>query len=117
MYPSINPSHLFISYLYLTGKTALDRDLVLKLADELRRYLQPMKGQKMTVGQIRQNLLRSMGHEGGGRNGYGNGSKSSYGSNVNGMSLSMAEVEDAVKELEAEGLLQLIERTQTVVVR
>ena len=69
------------------------------------------------MGQIRQNLLRSMGGEGGGgRNGgYGNGySKSSYG---NGMSLSMAEVEDAVKELEAEGLLQLIERTQTVVVR
>ena len=95
------------------GKTALDRDLVLKLADELRRYLEPMKGQRMTVGQIRQNLLRNLGDGAGGMG--GRNGKSSYG-NI-GMSVSMAEVEDAVKELEAEGLLQLIERTQTVVVR
>jgi len=102
--------------IYHTGKTALDRDLVLKLADEVRRYLQPMKGQKMTVGQIRQNLLRSMGEGTGGSMGGRNGK--SYGSSSSiGMSLSMAEVEDAVKELEAEGLLQLIERTQMVVVR
>ncbi|KAJ1395463.1 hypothetical protein B484DRAFT_268899 [Ochromonadaceae sp. CCMP2298] len=46
-----------------TGKSALDRDLVLKLADELRRYLGApnMRGTRMTVGQIRQNLLRAEG--------------------------------------------------------
>lgn len=87
-----------------TGRTALDRDLVLKLADELRQFIATVRGQRITVGQLRQNILRQQQQQ-------------QQRSEGVGASISMSEMEDAVKELEAEGLLQYVERTQTAVIR
>jgi DNA replication licensing factor MCM4 len=89
-----------------TGRTALDRDLVLKLAEEIRSMLEQHRGQRLTVGQIRQQLLANMNNS--------SGRPRHDGSIV---TVSMAEVEDAVRELEQEGLLQFIERTQTAIIR
>ncbi len=97
-----------------TGRTALDRDLVLKLAEEVKVLLEGHRGQRLTVGQIRQQLLQNMQ----------NSSRVARGRyqqeddrGLSIVSVSMAEVEDAVRELEQEGLLQFIERTQTAIIR
>ena len=82
-----------------TGRTAFDRDLILKLAEEIRHFLAQHKGQRMTIGQIRMQLQQQQQQNG------------------TDMSISIAEVEEAVRDLEADGVLQLMERTMTVVVR
>ncbi len=82
-----------------TGRTAFDRDLILKLAEEIRHFLSGHKGQRMTVGQIRQQLQQQQQQQG------------------SDLSISVAEVEEAVRDLETDGVLQLMERTMTVVVR
>lgn len=89
-----------------TGKTALDRDLVLKLAEEIKKILSNLPGQRLTIGQIRQRILEQMNPK----------SSTNRYSDSNTL-VSMLEVEDAVRELEAEGVLQYIERSQTVIVR
>jgi len=96
-----------------TGRTQLDRDMVLKLADLLREmfFTSPsanMKGQRLTVGQIRQAIIRNMmsGNDSTGRH---------QGSTT--INVSMNEVEDAVRELETEELVQYLEKTQTVIIR
>lgn len=86
-----------------TGRTALDRDLVMKLAEELRTFLEQFRGQRMTVGQIKMQLQQQLKEH------------QSHQALVN--NLTMNEVEDAIKELEEEGLLQYIERTQTCIIR
>ena len=87
-----------------TGRGAQEREQGVKLIGELRTFLGEHKGQRLTVGQIRQALLQAagagMGVGGGGQ-----------------VDLGMAEVEEAVRELESEGLVTLIERSLTVVVR
>lgn len=88
-----------------TGRTALNKDLISKLVDQLRTNFEAMHGQRLTVGQLRQNILREMG---GGNN---------YTKNSGEITVSMSEVEEAVRELETEGLIQYIERTQTVLIR
>ena len=82
--------------LITTGRTALNRDLVAKLADELRLVVATRSGQRMTISQIRQLLLQGVGAQ---------------------MSVSMLEVEEAVRELETEGLGQYVERTSTFIIR
>eukprot|EP01035_Chromulina_nebulosa_P033362 gene33362-44667_t len=91
-----------------TGRTQIDRDMVLKLADSLREmFFNPsatgatMKGQRFTLGQIRQAVLKSMGSGTDGRGG----------------SVSISEIEGAVRELENEDLVQYLEKTQTVIIR
>eukprot|EP00605_Chrysophyceae_sp_TOSAG23-4_P001780 GSChrysophyteH1.ASY1.ANO1.1969.1 assembled CDS len=82
-----------------TGRTALDRDLILKLSEEIRTFLGSHKGQRMTIGQIRQQLQQEQQEQGG------------------QMQISIAEVEEAVRDLETDGVVQLMERTMTVLVR
>ena len=91
-----------------TGRSAVDRDLVTMLVDELRRLLDGMKGGRLTVGQIRQALLRNMG---------GGGTTPQRAGGSGEITVSMAEVEEAVRELEAEGMLKFIESTQTAIIR
>eukprot|EP01036_Dinobryon_divergens_P034897 gene34897-45162_t len=69
-----------------TGRTQIDRDMVLKLADSLREI---------------QAVLKSMGSGTDGRGG----------------SVSISEIEGAVRELENEDLVQYLEKTQTVIIR
>jgi len=82
-----------------TGRTALDRDLIVKLAQEVKHFLGSHKGERMTVGQIRQALMQQQEQNG------------------SDMQISLAEVEEAVRDLETEGVLQLMPRTMTVVIR
>ena len=82
-----------------TGRTALDRDLIVKLAEEIKTFLGSHKGERMTVGQIRQALMQQQQATG------------------NAMQIALAEVEEAVRDLDTEGVVQLMERTMTVVVR
>ena len=109
------------------------RDMVLKLADTLREMffsspVGPMKGQRFTVGQIRQAVLKNMND---GMicfctllslpniqrlitfviNCIGQ-TTSGFGATV-----SVSEVEGAVRELETEDLVQYLEKTQTVIIR
>lgn len=101
-----------------TGKTSLDRDLVLKLTDELRRYFSSSREHRTTLGKIRQDLLHNMA--GGGDTATGSNGYRDYGSNGNNsgmIDVRIEEIADAVKELEAEGLVQLIERSQHVIIR
>jgi hypothetical protein len=65
-----------------------------------------MAEQRLTVGQLRQVLLRDMNYLRGGD-----------GSDAVTMAAGMVEVEEAVRELETEGLVQYLPRTQTIVVR
>jgi DNA replication licensing factor MCM4 len=81
--------------LITTGRTALNRDLILKLADELKNIFSSKNGQRLTVGQIRQLLLREN----------------------NSISISMLEVEEALRELEIDGIGQFIDKTNTFIVR
>lgn len=80
-----------------TGRTVLDRDLVLKLAEELRSLFETKIGSRLTIGQIRQILIRNSGNP--------------------NLAIAMSEIEEAVRELEAEGIVTFIERTQTCIIR
>jgi DNA replication licensing factor MCM4 len=94
--------------LITTGRTALDRDLVLRLMEIIRKFLENKTGQRMTYGQIRQALLQD--EETNLRQG---------GNDLSGigMTVSMGEVEEALRELETDGVVQIIDRTQMVIVR
>lgn len=94
--------------LITTGRTALDRDLVLRLMEIIRKFLANKTGQRMTFGQIRQALLQD--EETNLRQG---------GNDLSGigMTVSMGEVEEALRELETDGVVQIIDRTQMVIVR
>lgn len=81
--------------LITTGRTALNRDLILKLADELKNIFSSRNGQRLTVANIRQLLLREN----------------------NSISISMLEVEEALRELEIDGVGQFIDKTNTFIVR
>jgi hypothetical protein len=112
-----------------TGRTALDRDLIVRLTEQLREFFSTRSGQRMTVGQIRQALASgaviqtqptSGGGGGGGsphRAGKTQNQAQPAGGNQLGVSVSMMEVEEAVRELMTEGAVQYIERTQTVIIR
>ena len=78
-----------------TGRGAQEREAGQRLLGELRLFMQAHSGERLTVGQIRQTLITG-------------GVFSELG---------MQEVIEAVRELESEGLCQLIERSLTVVVR
>ena len=83
-----------------TGRTAIDKDTILQLADELRKVFSGNKGQRMNISQLR-NLLVSGGAMGGER------------------TVSMNEVEEAVKEiLEGENPgIKFVPNTHTVIVQ
>lgn len=81
--------------LITTGKTALNRDLILKLADELKNIFSSRNGQRLTVAHIRSLLLREN----------------------NNMPISMIEVEEALRELEIDGFGQFIDKTNTFIIR
>ena len=84
----------------------MDRDLVLKLTEQLRTMLAVKQGQRLTVAQLRQTLMKEAGISTGG-----------YSASDAILNIGILEVEEAVKELESEGLLQYIPRTQTAIVR
>lgn len=84
-----------------TGRGAQERELGLKLVEELRQFFNAHRGQRMTIGQIRQALMHGMQGAGGGE----------------AAVLGMTDVEEAVRELEGEGLVSVVERSQTVVIR
>lgn len=88
-----------------TGRTALDRDLILRLTEELRTLLSKKRGQRLTVGQIRQIMIKEAGEASGGE---GVGMMAS---------VTVSDLAEAVRELEAEQFLQFTEATQTVLVR
>lgn len=88
-----------------TGRTALDRDLVLRLTEELRTLLSKKKGQRLTVGQIRQIMIKEASDAADG----GAGGMMS--------TVTVSDLAEAVRELEAEQFLQFTEATQTVLVR
>lgn len=101
-----------------TGKTALDRDLVFKLTEQLRVLLGTRTGQHLSIPQLRQVILKEMNPDGG--DGYhrgGGGSGGQYASYNEGVNVTVSEVEEAVRELETEGFLQYIPRTKTVILR
>jgi hypothetical protein len=88
-----------------TGRTALDRDLILRLTEELRSFLLKRKGQRLTVGQIRQIMLKEA-------------SESSTGGGSSMMSsVTVNDLAEALRELEGEQFIQFTEATQTVVIR
>lgn len=95
--------------LITTGRTSLDKDLIIKLAEALKTTLIPRAGQRLTLGQLRQAFLKDRDYED-----LTGGSK---GANGGAMGVSLLEIEEAVRELEQDGVLQFIERTQTVLVR
>ena len=94
-----------------TGKTALDRDLVFKLMEQLRTLLTSRQGQRMSIGQLRQMVIKEMSsNNNNGHNGYNN-------DNEGNITVTIPEIEEAVRELETEGFLQYLTRTQTVIIR
>jgi hypothetical protein len=80
-----------------TGRTAVDKDLILKLSGELRVLFETKLGSRLTIGQIRQILIRNSGNS--------------------NLAITMSEIEEAVRELESEGIVTFIERTQTCCIR
>jgi hypothetical protein len=91
-----------------TGRTAVDRDLIFKLIQEIKEMFKTMQGQRITVGQLRQTILRNMNN-----NNFGNNNNNNNSLNT----VSMSEVEAAVKELQEEEVIQYIERTQTIIIK
>ena len=77
-----------------TGRTSLDKDMVQMLVAEMRRVLETRKGQRFTIGQLR-NLL----------------------SENSDVQISLSAVEEAVRELDSDGVLQYNERTMNAIVR
>jgi hypothetical protein len=69
---------------------------------QLRTVFGSRNGQTITIGQLRQLIIK---------NNTGNND------NSGSRTVSMAEVEEAVRELESENLVQYVERTQTVIIR
>lgn len=104
-----------------TGRATVDRDLVNKLVDTLREEFLSKKGQRLTIGQIRQNVLRNMNNAAAmdGEHGGSNYNNNAGGVDAGGriMSVSMAEIEDAVRTLNDDGILQYVQETQTAIIR
>lgn len=95
-----------------TGRTALDRDLIVKLAEEMRRLLDNYSnGQRFGLNQIRQLIVNTQQHQNNQQQSYQHDQESILGS------LSLLEIEDAARKLESDGVLQYLERTQTIVLR
>jgi DNA replicative helicase MCM subunit Mcm2 (Cdc46/Mcm family) len=108
-----------------TGRSEFDKDLVLKLADTIKEILQnsnpSLERQRITVGQLRQMVIKNMNNGKG--PGYNNGGiilcfyllflTTIYLGNI---SVSMNDIEDAVKELASENVVQYIEKNQTILV-
>lgn len=100
-----------------TGRTALDRELLGKLAEALRGLLlsELYHGKRLTLGQVRQLLV----NEARGNNTESQNDQQFEAEKSTNMllNITMGEVEDALKELEMDGVLQYVERTQTVLIR
>ena len=73
---------------------AVDKGMVDMLAEEMRRVLESRRGQRLTLGQLRMIMAES-----------------------SEQSISLAVVEEAVRELDGEGVVQFNERTSSVVIR
>ena len=104
--------------LITTGRSATDRDAVARVAEELRSLFAARAGQKLTVGQIRQ-MIQTVYREGQGQgqgNAPGDRDRDRDGSSSLA-NVSMAEVEEAVREMATEGSVQYVERSQTVIIR
>ena len=79
-----------------TGRGATEREQGMQLVSELRAFCAQRKGQRLTLGQIRQALVQA-----------------SDGS----VAVALQDIEEAVRELESDGLVTLIDRSATVVIR
>ncbi len=101
--------------LITTGRTALDRDLVHQLAEQVRSFLSSHRGQQMTVGQIRQELQKQSSNGSPSKGYYNQQQRTGHSNDM--AQVSLAEIEEAVRELEADGVVQLVDRTKTVLIR
>lgn len=90
---------MYIMYEIL-GRTALNRDLVLKLGSELRGILSEHKGQKLSIAAVRQLIIDR-----------------SHTTHDISSALTVREVEEALHELESEGVVQIMEQSLSVLVR
>lgn len=89
-----------------TGRSALDRDLVAKLIDQLKDMFKSMKGSRVTLSSLRQQLLNNLNQH------------SSLMQNTGAAgNVNYNELQEAVRELEQENLIQFVERSQTVIIR
>ena len=77
----------------------------MKLVDELRAFLAGKKGQRMTFGQLRHAILQLQN------------ASNQGGRDQSVQAVSLSEIEQAVAELETDNVVQVINRTQTVIVR
>ena len=91
--------------LITTGHSVLDKELIMKLVDELRAFLAGKKGQRMTFGQLRHAILQLQN------------ASNQGGRDQSVQAVSLSEIEQAVAELETDNVVQVINRTQTVIVR
>ena len=80
--------------LITAGRTSMDKDLLAKLADEVRSYVMTKTGQRQSINQIKGHLSRN-----------------------SDLAIKTDDLIEAVKELEADGLVQYTDATQMVVIR
>jgi hypothetical protein len=106
-----------------TGRGALDADLAARLAEALRAFLhrRARPGQRLTVGQLRQMLVKEASggydQEGGGAMGAATSHPQAHTLSAMWAGVSLADLAEAARELEAAGELQFSEATQTILVR
>lgn len=106
-----------------TGRGALDADLAARLAEALRAFLhrRARPGQRLTVGQLRQMLVKEASggydHEAGGSGAAQAQQPQNHALSSMWASVSLADLAEAARELEAAGEVQFSEATQTVLVR
>lgn len=97
-----------------TGKTALSRDLLLHILEELRKLLDHRRGDRFSLSELRQLLITTT-------NSASNAAFSSRSGSVMSpdvfLTMSLNDLEEAVQELQAEGRVQYIESMQRVFVR
>jgi DNA replication licensing factor MCM4 len=98
-----------------TGRTAVNRDLIGKLAEEMKRlFTYNRSGDRWTLSQLRQRILsNSLNASGQKGRYYGDDSSSS---DILG-SLTILDLEDAARKLESDGIIQYLDRSQTIIIR
>lgn len=79
-----------------TGRTAVDRELVLKLAEELRNIFGANKGQRLSMSQLRNMVAKDSDQQ-----------------------ISMNEIEEAVKEILDSDIpgIKYVPNTQTIIIQ
>ncbi len=94
-----------------TGRTALNRDLIVKLSEEMRYIFTHCRiGDRFTLSQLRQRIQNQQATD------YRYGGNRYQEDDILG-SLTLPDIEDAARKLESDGVIQYLERTQTIIIR